>query len=147
MSKAKRMQPVARIAQQNADDAARVLADSRRQLTAKQQQLDELIAYRDEYARGLEQKSKGGLTAMQMRDYNQFLSRLNLAIEQQQLALEGAYREIESSKRVWLGKHRHARAIDKVVDRHRQREQRDHARQEQQDSDEHAQRRPRRDNS
>jgi len=146
MSKAKRMQPVARVAQQNSDDAARVLSDSRQQLAVKEQQLEELVAYRDEYANGLKHKSRNGLNATQMRDYKQFMNRLNLAIEQQQLALEGASREIETSKQDWLGKHQRARVIDKVVDRHQQQERQDHARQEQRESDEHALRTPRRDN-
>ena len=146
MSKAKRLQPVVDAAQQNSDDAARVRGDNRQQLVMKQQQLDELVAYRDEYARGLKYKSKSGLNAMQMRDYNLFLNRLNLAIEQQLLALEGACRDIETSKQDWLGKHRRASVIDKVVDRHRQQERQDHARQEQQESDEQALRGPRREN-
>lgn len=147
MSKAKRMQPVAEVAQQDSDAAARVLADYRKQLAMKQGQLDELVAYRDEYALGLRHKSRSGLNAVQMRDYNQFLNRLNLAIKQQQLALEGACREFESSKQDWVGKQRRARVIDNVVDRHRLQEQRDHAQQEQQENDEHALRMPRRENS
>ncbi|MGB5305133.1 MAG: flagellar export protein FliJ [Gammaproteobacteria bacterium] len=146
MSKAKRMQPVARIAQQHSDAAARVLEDNRQQLAMKQQQLDELIVYRDEYAQGLRHKSRNGLNATQIRDYNQFLNRLNLAIEQQQLAMETACREIESSKQDWVGKQRRARVMDNVVDRHRQQEQRDHAQQEQLENDEHALRTPRREN-
>jgi flagellar FliJ protein len=134
------MQPLAKMAQQNADDAARVLAECRSTLEAKQHQLDELVSYRDDYASGLRTKGLSGLNASRITDYNLFLGRLNKAIEQQQTVVANARSELDASKRHWLEKQQRSRALDSVVTRYRHQEQRQQSRREQREHDEHSHR-------
>lgn len=139
MSSSKRLQPVARIVREWEQDAARIYADCQNEVRAKQRQLDELLAYRDEYARRLERSGEHGLSALQARDYSIFLARLNEAIQQQYKALELARSVLEQRHQSWQEKHRQADAIDKVLGRQEKREQSSLRRQEQRESDEHAQ--------
>jgi flagellar FliJ protein len=132
------MQPVAEMAQQQADAAARSVAECRRIYTDMQRQLDELLSYRDDYANGLRHKGDKGLKANQIKDYGLFLERLNMAIEKQQLVLSTAGSKLAASKQVWIEKQQRAKTIDSVVSRYRQVEQREQSRREQRDGDEHA---------
>jgi flagellar FliJ protein len=135
MRRSKRMQPVAEMAQQHAQDAAQNLAIHQQRFYERQAQLDELVAYRDDYALRLQQRGMEGLNAMQMQDYNLFLGRLNRAIDHQQDALKSASLELDNKRRVWEEKHQNSMAIVKVVNRHLQQEQRDATHQDQRESD------------
>lgn len=145
MSPSRRMQPVARVTREHADRAAQDYVACRQQLEAKQAQLQELLAYRDEYTGMLQHRGREGFTAAKIHGLNQFMTRLNTAIEQQQLVIETARAELEACRLEWLDKRQRACAIDKVIDRCVDREQREQARQEQRDSDECARQRLHRD--
>jgi len=140
MNKSKRLQPVAEIAQQKADEAASRIAESRQKIKDRKQQLDELVEYREDYTNGLQHKRQAGLNAAQMNDYILFMERLNLAINQQQVSLDSAYSELSANRRAWQEKQQRARALENVVSRHQLSEQQAQSRREQKESDEHAQR-------
>ena len=144
MNQSKRMQPVAQMARERADEAARRVAECQRRLEDKQAKIDELLSYRDDYAHGLREKGRGGINAVRVSDYNQFLQRLNKAIEQQRVVLENARRELDSSRQNWLQKQQRARALDTVVSRYERHERHQQSRREQLENDEHARRRSRR---
>jgi flagellar FliJ protein len=135
MKQSKRMQPVAEMAQQQADTAVKNVAECNRRYTDTQKQLNELLSYRDDYANGLRHK---GLKANQIKDYGLFMGRLNQAIEQQQAVLNNAGRSLAASKQVCSEKQQRAKTIDSVVSRYQQVERREQLRREQCDSDEHA---------
>jgi flagellar FliJ protein len=134
------MQPVAALAQQQADVAAQSVAEYSLTYANMRKQLDELLSYRNDYARGLHHKGHNGLNAVQIKDYRLFLARLNMAIEQQQLALNNAADKLAASRRVWIEKKQRAKALDSVVGRYQQTERREQSRRDQHESDEHAQR-------
>lgn len=138
MNSCKRMQPVAEIAQQQADAAAQSVAECNRVYTDMRKQLDELLSYRDDYANGLRHKGHDGLNASQIKDYRVFLERLNNAIARQQENLNSAGARFAASKRVWIEKQQRAKVIDSVVDRYQQVERRKQSRREQHEGDEHA---------
>lgn len=139
MNSGKRMQPVAEMAQQQADAAAQGVAECNRAYATMCKQLDELISYRDDYANGLRDKSCRGFNAMQIKDYRLFLERLSRAIEQQQDIVNSAAVKLAASKQLWMAKQQRAKAIDAVVSRHQQAERREQSRREQSEGDEHAQ--------
>lgn len=140
MNSSKRMQPVAELAQQQADDAARSVAECNRVYADMRKQLDELLSYRDDYAAGLHNRGNKSFKANQMKDYSLFLARLNKAIEQQQDVLTSAGNKLADSKQVWIEKKQRAKTIDSVVSRYQQDERRQQSRHDQRASDEHAQR-------
>ena len=87
MKSSRRLGPIAKLAKQRERTAASHLGDSLRQADLQQKQLDDLIHYRDEYVAGFKAAGKAGLSSVQLRDYQLFLSRLESAIQQQQQKL------------------------------------------------------------
>jgi len=139
MNYRKKMEPVADIAQQQVDIAARCVAECNQVYLDTHKQLDELLSYRDDYQNGMRHKGHTRINASQINDYSLFMLRLDRAIEQQKNILDGADTKLTESKEVWLEKQQRAKAIASVVSRYQQLEQRDQSRREQCESDEHAQ--------
>ena len=139
MTRSKRMQPVADVARNRQQDAARQMGERQRELDRQVERLDELSSYRSEYARRFEEGPEN-MTGMNVRDYRLFLSRLNQAIEEQARRVEQARRELELSRGKWTASRVHDDAIHKVMDRFREDEKRQARRREQAQEDELGQR-------
>jgi flagellar FliJ protein len=140
MTKSKRMQPVARVADQRERQAAVEMAEFRRFLDAQQAKLDELNTYRNDYARHFEQAGRGGMDAARMADYRRILARLNDAIAYQEKRLISLHNDYEQVRRRWTDTRTRAAALDKVMERYRAEELRETEQREQGESDERAQR-------
>ena len=140
MTKSKRMQPVAKVAEQRERQAAVEMAEFRRFLDAQQTRLDELNNYRNDYARTFEQAGRGGMDAARMADYRRILARLNDAIVYQEQRLASLHNDYEQVRRRWTDTRTRAAALDKVMERYREEERREGDRREQGESDERAQR-------
>lgn len=138
MKSSGKLDPVIRVARENEQTAARVLARSQAELVEAEQRLGELSAYRDEYVQGLEHKTQMGLNALQVRDYRAFLGRLDAAIEQQQGVLAAQRQSVEHNRSAWLREKQRLGALDKLVLRKTRQAQRDEDRREQLDNNEQA---------
>ena len=99
-----------------------------------------------QYTRAFEISGGNGLDATRLQDYRAFLARLGQAIAQQEALIAECCSQHEQTRQQWIDTRSHSQAIDKVVDRFRQDEQRQADRREQQEQDERA-RRPRRSGS
>lgn len=139
MTKSKRMEPVARVAEQRERKAAVEMAEFRRFLEGQQAKLDDLNNYRAEYARTFEQAGRGGMDAARMADYRRILARLSDAIIYQEQRLASLQGEYEQVRRRWTDTRTRTAALDKVMERYREEERRDGDRREQGESDERAQ--------
>jgi flagellar FliJ protein len=138
MTRSKRMQSVQHLAHNREQDAVRKLGESQQYLDAQQTKLQELRAYRDEYAKAFESSGGAGLSALRIQEYRAFLGRLNQAIQQQETVIaQGSVRH-EQTRQQWLATHSHSQAIDKVLERYRQQERKQEERKEQQELDERA---------
>ena len=124
MKSSRRLGPVAKLAKQRERNAASHLGDSLRQADLQQKQLDDLINYRDEYVAGFKAAGKAGLSSVQLRDYQVFLSRLDSAILQQQQKLVVSRQDCQQSQAQWQDEHGHSKMIDKAVEKRRQAENR-----------------------
>lgn len=142
MTKSKRLEPVTRVAGQRERQAAVEMAEFRRFLDAQQAKLDELNAYRNDYARRFEEVGRGGLDAARMADFRRILARLGEVIVYQERRLASLLKEYEQVRRRWTDTRTRAAALDKVMERYRHDEQREADRREQGETDEHAQRIP-----
>jgi len=140
MTKSKRMEPVARVADQRERQAAVEMAEFRRFLDAQQAKLDELNNYRNDYARHFEEAGRGGMDAARMADYRRILARLNDAIAYQEQRLAGLHNDYVRVRQRWTDTRTRAAALEKVMERYREEEQRAGDRREQGESDERAQR-------
>ena len=124
MKSSRRLGPVAKLAKQRERNAASHLGDSLRQADLQQKQMDDLINYRDEYVAGFKAACKAGLSSVQLRDYQVFLSRLDSAILQQQQKLVASRQNCQQSQAKWQDEHGHSKMIDKAVEKRRQAENR-----------------------
>jgi flagellar FliJ protein len=138
MKSSQRLDPIIDKARKNEEVAARALAEARNRHEGAQQKLAELETYRTEYVEGLHYKSRAGLNAMQMKDYQAFLGRLDEAIRQQQQVLASFEQEAAQVRERWLQEKQRLSALGKLGDRHRQRERLDSDRLEQLETNEHA---------
>ena len=135
MKSSRRLGPVARLARQHERNAARQLGGSLQRAEQQQKQLDDLIDYRDQYVADFQAAGKEGLTAIQLRDYQLFLSRLDAAIRQQQQNLAASQQNCEQSQAEWHDKRGHSKMIDKVVENRKMAEERKLNEQEQREQD------------
>ncbi len=140
MIRSKRMQPVQRVAQNREQSAVQEFGQSRQNLDAQRTRLEELCAYRDQYARDFELSSGTGLDAIRIQDYRVFLNRLSEAIRQQEALIEQCSCQHEQTRQQWVETRIHSQAIDKVVERYRREEHRQQDLREQKEQDERAQR-------
>lgn len=141
MTKSERMKPVKRIADIREQDAAKVVAEYQQALAAQQQRLAELNSYRDEYIQTMQVSGSEGISVVKLRQYQNFLAKLNLAIEEQQKVVRHAEYSLEQKRQQWSHTRGKKKALGKVIHQYRQDEQRQQARKEQKESDEQAQQR------
>jgi flagellar FliJ protein len=134
------MQPVQTLAQGREQDAIQKLGQSQQYLDGQRARLEELRAYREQYAREFAESGQGGLTATRIQDYRAFLNRLSEAIGKQEVLLCRCEVQHEQTRQQWLESRRHSQAIDRVVKGYQQEENRQEERREQKEQDERAQR-------
>lgn len=138
MKRSQKLLPVVKVAEQREHNAAREFGDSLRQLEQQQKQLDNLVAYRANYAEHYLSATKTGLSAVQMRDYQVFLGRLDEAIKQQQQIVLGGVQDRDISQSNWQGAAGHSKMINNVVEKRQQSEKQQLDRKEQRELDESA---------
>ncbi len=139
MKRSRRLDPVAKVARQQERNAARQLGNTRQQVESQQKQLDQLIAYRQQYVQGFNLAAKDGFSALQMQDYKLFLSRLDSAIMQQQQLVAASLDNCEQSQVEWQNRHNHSKLINKLVNNRRQHENRQQDNREQREQDDRPQ--------
>lgn len=135
--RSKRMKPVAQHAEQLQQQAVQVYISAQQQLIDAQVQLEQLIEYRAEYDAG---RLNSGYNAMQLRDYQSFLNKLNQSIEQARQIIEQKKNYCDKQKLLWLKTRSRSKALDAVITKYQQQEAQIQARIEQKDQDEHASR-------
>ena len=142
MTRSKRMRPVQQLAQSREQEAVQKLGQSQQYLHAQQARLEELRAYRDQYARDFAASGGDGLGATRVQDYRIFLSRLGEAVCQQEEVIAQCCTQHEQTRRQWLESRGQSRSVDKLVDRYHREENKQLDRKEQKEQDDRAQRPP-----
>ena len=132
--RAKRLQPIARHADQKQDDAARDYAKAQQELAQSEKQLQQLLGYRDEYGRQLVTQS---MNIEWLRDYQLFIVKINHAMEQAKIEIQNKQRNCEQKKLAWLKARTRSKALNLVVEQYQQKEIKLQDKREQTESDEH----------
>lgn len=140
MKKSRRLKPVVRVAEGREQQAARALGVAQARLGQVQQQQEELQRYRDDYRQRFQQAGAVGMGAVQLEDYQQFLHKLEQAIEQQGQQVALATQEVEAKRVLWFASRGKVRMLDTVVARYEAIEEQQVARREQREQDERSQR-------
>jgi len=140
LSPSKRFKPVQRVAQSREQKAARELGNSQRRTKDQEGRLDELKGYHREYLERFQNAARSGISASQLQEYRAFISKLELAIREQEKIVSASQQESSNRKQVWQRKHTRSEALGKVVGRFQSEERKDNNSREQKDTDDHNQR-------
>ena len=140
MNRAKRLQPVQQIVEDQQRALARSLAAIEKRLSDAESKLGELERYRREYEMQFAMRAQSGIGVMDLRDYQAFLARLSEAVKQQQAVVQRAHADRDIERTRWREAATRAKALDHVVERWRNEERVLLDRKEQRESDERAQR-------
>lgn len=140
MSKNNALTTLLSLAEDAAEEAAKVLAQVRLTHTQMSQQLTMLENYQADYRQKLNQTLHTGMAADKWQNYQQFLVTLDVTIEQQQTQLTVWAQRVSDANRHWQEKQQRVNAFDTLIQRadhaHNQRQNR----LEQKQMDEFAQR-------
>ncbi|HEX6734991.1 MAG TPA: flagellar export protein FliJ [Azonexus sp.] len=125
------LQPLLEVMQNRADEATRRLG----QLIAAEQnqrsRLQMLEQYREEYAQRLREATADGVTRLILRNYQDFLARIDDAINQQRIVVGNSERSTRAGQDHWQAQNTRLKAIDTLSQRHDARERYREGKQEQ----------------
>jgi len=137
IKKSVRLQPVKKMAEDKAKQAATDMVSARNSHQTQEQKLQELVSYRIEYIEQYQTRAKNGIQSGQLQQYQQFISQLDMAIKQQKITVAQSNGKLTDSTNHWRDKHSHKRAINKAVNRFKVSETRAQDKIEQNSMDEH----------
>jgi flagellar protein FliJ len=131
MSDSRKLQPIAKIRKQQERSAGRLHGESLRQAEQQKKQLDELISYRNHYAKSFQSAIELGISVIQMQEYKHFINRLDDAITQQKQNVNNGQNICEASQKEWMQKRSKCQMIDKVIESRQQVEHQEKKKREQ----------------
>lgn len=136
------LQPLLDLAHDHTDAAARNLNQLKARWNEAEQKLQQLLGYREDYRQRLLQSTKLGIQANSLKDYQLFLSKLDLAIRQQSEEIERCKQRWEQGRQEWQNQQRKLKAFDTLSQRHKRSEKQREDKQEQREQDELSRREP-----
>lgn len=97
-----------------------------------------LADYRTDYIRQTQQRGQQGLASRQFNQYLSFVTKLDQALEQQNLQIQQAQRVVDMRRSAWLTMQKRRKAIEVLIDKELTAAQQRQNRQEQKMLDENA---------
>ena len=140
MNSSDRFKPVLKVAENREASAARKFGVSQKQQQEEETKLVNLRQYHAEYMTRFQQTASNGMSASQLREYQAFLSKLEIAISDQEEVVRQSRQTSHQHKQEWNEKHIRTQSMDKAMGRMIADEQRQQEVLEQKLSDEVAQR-------
>lgn len=136
MSKPFALQPLVELAHQQTDAATRHLGQLNMQQQTAQQKLDTLQQYRRDYQDKFQQAAAHGMEPTDLRNFQDFIERLDQAIRQQQRVMEKTQHSVRTGQHELIDSTRKMRSFDTLALRHSESEMKQEARTEQRLQDE-----------
>lgn len=141
MKRTERIAPVQAMFSTDEKGRARELGAAQQRLDTATARLAELRKYHDDYMDSFARQARDGRGVSALRDFQVFLSRLKLAVQQQEQIVVQARDELAAHTGRWQLAARKSKALDTVVGRWHGEERLVESRQDQKQTDERAQRR------
>lgn len=116
------LQPLLDLMQTRTDEATRTLGKLIAAEHSQRSRLQMLEQYREEYAQRLREAVAQGITRLVMLNYQDFLARIDEAIEQQRIAVQDSERNTKVGQEQWQAQNKQLKAIDTLSQRHDARE-------------------------
>ena len=141
MTKPFALQTVLELMQTRADDATQLLARLIASERNAKDKLEMLKKYRGEYATRFQQAAQNGLSPSEWRNYQEFLNRLDEAVDAQSQAVALQVQRTASGQTHWQQQRTKLKAFDTLSERHFASENAQELKREQKGQDEFASRR------
>lgn len=138
MTKPFSLQTVLELMQMRADDATQLLARLVANERNAKNKLEMLQQYRGEYATRFQAAAQNGLAQREFRNYQEFLKRLDEAIDAQGLAVVQQVQRTASGQTHWQQQRTKLKAFDTLSERHYANENAQELKREQKTQDEFA---------
>lgn len=122
--------------QTRTDEATRKLGQLIAAEQSQKSRLQMLEQYRAEYARQMSEAASRGITRQVLHNYQDFLGRIDDAIEQQRIAVHNSENGTKAGQEHWQAENKKLKAIDTLSQRHDARERYREGKQEQKIQDE-----------
>ena len=131
------MQPLVHLAHQKNDDATRKFGQIIQQQQAAQTKLHTLEQYRKDYQTRLQQAVKNGITQISLRNFQDFIRRLDEAVAQQRNVIEQIRLSMHAGRNELANSQRKMKSFDTLAQRHLESEKKLEEKLEQRQQDEH----------
>lgn len=137
MTKTFSMQPLVHLAHQRKDEATRKFGQIIQQQQAAQTKLQTLEQYREDYQARLQQAVKNGINQISLRNFQDFIRRLDEAVAQQRVAIEQIHHSMHAGRNELVNTQRKMKSFDTLAQRHLEGERKLEEKLEQRQQDEH----------
>ncbi|MFZ1319205.1 MAG: flagellar export protein FliJ, partial [Candidatus Nitrotoga sp.] len=117
MSKTFSMQPLVHLAHQKNEDASKKFGQLIQQQKTAQTKLHTLEQYREDYQARLQQAVINGINQTSLRNFQDFILRLDEAVAQQRNALEHILRLIQAGRNELANTQRNMKSFDTLAQR------------------------------
>ena len=138
MAKKFPLQPLVDLAQQQSEAAARKFGQINQMQQAAQAKLDTLLQYRRDYQLRFQEAARNGMHQADLSNFQDFLARLDEAIEQQRQANEHVREQMQIGREELKEAQRKMKSFDTLAQRHQANERKQAEKLEQKQQDEHA---------
>ena len=112
------LQNLLELMQSRSDEATRKLGQLIAAEQSQRSRLDMLEQYRDEYAQRLRDAISQGITQLSLRNYQNFLGRIDDAISQQRQVVQNSERSTKTGQEHWHDQNKRLKAINTLSVRH-----------------------------
>lgn len=138
MTNAFSLQPLVHLAQQKNDAAIKKLGMLNRNQQAAQSKLEMLQQYRKDYQEKMQQAEKNGMGLQDLRNFQDFIYRLDDAITQQSAVVAQAQISVQTGRSELSEAQRRMKSFDTLAHRHAEAEKKLETKIEQRMQDEHS---------
>ena len=138
MTKPFTLQPLVNLAQQRNEAATKRLGQLNQQQQTAQEKLDALLLYRKDYQTKFQEAVKNGIEPAELRNFQEFIYRLDEAITQQRQVTSNAERSVQHGREDLIDAQVKMKSFDTLAQRHIEEGKRLEAKLEQKVQDEHA---------
>lgn len=138
MSKHFSLQPLIQLAQQKNDAATKRLGQLNHQHLSAQARLDALQQFRKDYQLRFQEAARNGMSSDDLKNYQDFIARLDQALKQQFAAIETAKASVQFGRTELMDTTRKMKSFDALAQRHAAAEKIRETKTEQRMQDEHS---------
>jgi len=114
MKKSQRLQVIIDLKAREEQRYLEVLGIEQEKKNQKEQQLNNLKMYRQDYLNKNAEKLKQGLSVFQLQEFNAFIGKMDQAIEGEKISFEKIDEQVQLLRSEWEKAHLHTKNIEKI---------------------------------